>query len=268
MKRETLRHPKTLDLAARLGVERPAALGFLTLLWDFTAEYAIQGDVGKWPNAVIASACDYRADPDSFVEALVKSKWLDEDTMHRVVIHDWPHHCERWVKLKMGKLKLTFLQCYGPIEDSPDDSIEPSIERSPSRDRTEPNQSNPLIPDGRLGGRAVELEEIQVDAPLWTQCLPLMDRISKIVGGGKSLKDSDRELCAKSAIVAVRLFGEPWLDDVLKDMKERREPPQRPWGYFKGAIAKSAARAGNDYYAAQRIVKIPPKFLERPKATA
>lgn len=146
MKRETLRHPKTFDLASRLGIDRARALGILTLLWDFAADSAIQGDVGKWPNGSIARACDWLEDADAFVEALVEAKWLDRSSTHRLVIHDWPHHCERWVHLKMGKLRLTFDSVYGPAERTIEPTLEPSAKPSPPRDRTEPNRSSQCTP--------------------------------------------------------------------------------------------------------------------------
>lgn len=261
MKRETLRHPKTLDLAARLGLDRPAALGTLMLLWDFAAEYAIQGDIGKWPNAVISSACDYRADPDSFVEALIHAKWLDINTTHRLIVHDWPDHCERWVKLKMGKLRIQFLECYGSIGGATDDSVDGSIEATLSRDQTEPIQTLE-IPAGRLGGRAAIVEPITVDSELWNDALPTMQRIASIVEPGRTLKAKDRELCAKAAVIALKRFGNEWLDDVLKDIKDRSEPPDKPWGYFKGALAGSAARAGRDFHAMLRKAHIPDELLQ------
>ena len=53
MKRETLRHPKTYELAAKLGCDRPTVLGYLTLLWDFCGEVAPAGDKGKcWDYAI------------------------------------------------------------------------------------------------------------------------------------------------------------------------------------------------------------------------
>lgn len=162
MKRETLRHPKTYDLASRLKRSRPEVLGFLTLLWDYAADAAPQGDVGKWPNGAIARACDWLDDPDEFVAALVKSKWLDECPKHRLVIHDWADHAERWLKLKLERTGLEIISTErskvpsteastersveGPTE-APQvafpSSTEASIERSPPRDLTKPNLTKP-----------------------------------------------------------------------------------------------------------------------------
>ena len=141
MKRETLRHPKTLDLAARLHAKRPAVLGYLTLLWDFTAEYAPQGNIGKFSDGTIAKACEWEEDPQYFVQALVEAKWLDLDTDHRLLIHDWPDHCERWVKAKLEKYALRFLE--PTAEATVERSVEATVEPSPPRDQTKPILTKP-----------------------------------------------------------------------------------------------------------------------------
>lgn len=113
MKRETMRHPKTFALMGFLGCTRPEALGYLTLLWDYTGDVAIQGDIGKWPNSVISRACDWPGDPDKFVVALTDSDWLDQvDGPSRLLIHDWPHHCQDWVRKKIQRSKLDFDPAY------------------------------------------------------------------------------------------------------------------------------------------------------------
>lgn len=163
MKRETLTHPKTLDLTARLGCERPTALGYLTLLWDFAASTAPRGDVGKWPNGAIARACDWRGDPDVFVKALCDAGWIDSDSEHRLLIHHWADHCERWVKAKLEKLGLRFvvLTTEGTTVRSAVATTEkakvqnvPTAEASPPRDlpyptQTKPNQDTPPPPEGQ-----------------------------------------------------------------------------------------------------------------------
>ena len=89
---EGYRHPKTLDLATMLKIQRLYAVGLLEGLWDFAGDQSPQGNIGKWSNAVIAAACDWPGDPDEFVEALVDSRHLDRCTQHRLVIHDLADH--------------------------------------------------------------------------------------------------------------------------------------------------------------------------------
>jgi len=120
MLRATLRHPKTLDLAARLGCSRPEALGFLELIWDYAREFAPQGDIGKWPDGSIARACDWMEDPEEFIDAMVAAGWLDRDPTHRLMIHDWGDHCERWVKSKLKSLGLSLATPTAPPDNGRD----------------------------------------------------------------------------------------------------------------------------------------------------
>lgn len=117
MKRETLRHPKLYELAACLGCDRPTALGYLALLWDYTGEVAPQGDIGKWTDGAIAMACDWSGEPAHFIDALVLNRWLDRSEPHRLMIHDWPDHCEQWVKKKLDRAEQQFLAEYSPCPD-------------------------------------------------------------------------------------------------------------------------------------------------------
>jgi len=164
MKRETMRHPKTYDLMVRLGCSRPTALGYLTLLWDYTGEVAPQGDIGKWPDGVIAQACDWTGDAIEFVEALVEARWLDrvEDPKVRLLIHDWPEHCERFVKAKLEYAHIPFHPLYfnpappnGLAKKSTDESphptqslrtvcVEPEQNLLTVKPLSNPIQSNPI----------------------------------------------------------------------------------------------------------------------------
>lgn len=109
MKLDALDHPKTLDLAARLGIELPTAIGHLELLWAFTGKKAPQGDVGKWPDGAIARACYWMGRPEAFLLALHESGFIDANPLHRFTIHDWPEHAPRWVKSKLKTLGLSFV---------------------------------------------------------------------------------------------------------------------------------------------------------------
>lgn len=111
MKLEALDHPKTLDFAARLGIELPTAIGHLELLWAFVGKKAPQGDIGKWPDGAIARACYWNADPTVFVTALANAGFIDAHTAYRYVVHDWHEHVPRWVLSKLSRAKLKILNC-------------------------------------------------------------------------------------------------------------------------------------------------------------
>lgn len=109
MKLEALDHPKTMDLAARLNVEMPTAIGYLELLWAFTGKKSPQGNIGKWPDGAIARACYWMGPPQVFIQALTESGFLDADDDFRLIVHDWHEHAPRWVKSKLSTLKLAFI---------------------------------------------------------------------------------------------------------------------------------------------------------------
>ena len=103
MLKQGLTHPKLYDLCSHLGCTRPLAIGYLELLWCFTADHSADGTVGRWPDGSIARACEWTGDAEAFVLALVATGWLDPCESHRLVVHDWTDHCPRWVKAKVAR---------------------------------------------------------------------------------------------------------------------------------------------------------------------
>lgn len=114
MKRETYNHPKTLDLAARLDVPQYAAVGLLGTLWNWVPDYALAGNVGKYPNGTIARSCGWTGDADKFVQALIDAGWLDRDDEHRLIVHDWAQHVENWIRAKAAKANVILLGAAKP----------------------------------------------------------------------------------------------------------------------------------------------------------
>lgn len=156
MKKAGLSHPKTLDLAARLGITRRDAIGLLELFWAYTADYAPQGDVGRWNDGAIAGACEWTGTPSDLTDGLVGARFVDRCSTHRLVVHDWKEHAPRWVHLALGKRKIGFVVATiepsieattePSIEPTVDRSIEPSIEPRPSPSLTSPSLPSPSLP--------------------------------------------------------------------------------------------------------------------------
>lgn len=129
MKLNTLDHPKTFDLADRLGVGLAQTLGHLTLLWAFTGRKAPQGNIGKWPDGAIARACDWQGDSKAFVEALVDAGFVDRHPDHRLLVHHWSDHAERWVRASLKKLGQDFIS--GNTEPTTEPTVVATTEASP-----------------------------------------------------------------------------------------------------------------------------------------
>jgi hypothetical protein len=127
MKRGTPRHPKVMDLAEKLGCGRPEALGYLELLWDFTAEIAPRGDIGRFSDRRIEAALDWfgRGKPaGKLVKALVEAKWIEVDAECRLWVHDWKDHCDEAVKKKLSRAGLSFHEHVPVVSGQCLDSVE------------------------------------------------------------------------------------------------------------------------------------------------
>lgn len=281
MKRETYRHPKTYDLAARLQVDRPAALGRLELLWDYTGDVAPQGDIGKWPNAAIAAACDWSGNPDQFVEALVDAGWLDKVDEYRLVVHDWPDHCQEWVRKKLKRSRLAFLVYYAERktdagetpagEDGADASEVATVSRQyPDRGETAagpcldvfrpiPSNPNPSEPNPSHGFGSDGVGVTPKTAPVaWDEpcrmasalCrelgqLPDGPSIATYSGGVRCLKAETPEDRAFILRLCVRIhqgvIPAKWLADATKSTLKAK--PREPWTYLIRCIENMAAKA-------------------------
>jgi len=119
MKRGTPQHPKMAMLASELSIARYAAVGLLESLWHWAAQYAKDGDIGRYPVAVIASVLGWEGDAEVLLAALIKCRWVDVHTAcaqeaHAVgrqvvrYLHDWHEHAEDAVHLSLARATERF----------------------------------------------------------------------------------------------------------------------------------------------------------------
>lgn len=118
MRRGTADHPKVYALMAELGCELPYAIGMLELLWHWSAKYAPQGDVGRWPDLDIARATGATLQPrrgragaraGQIVAGLTAAGWLDSaPDPWRLVIHDVQVHADNTWRQHLEDLGLTW----------------------------------------------------------------------------------------------------------------------------------------------------------------
>lgn len=108
MKRGTENLLKFQHLQRDLGLAEYEAVGLLQTLWNKTDINCPRGDIGKFSNEDIAVIVDWRRDPDELINALVRRCWIDEHPEHRLIIHDWPAHCENTTHRKVARAKEFF----------------------------------------------------------------------------------------------------------------------------------------------------------------
>ncbi len=116
MKRGTPDHPKTLDLAERLGIEQWGAVGILESIWHFSSRFAVHGDLGKFSDANIARGIGWKGDSELLISALVLSGWLDECQEKRLIVHDWQDHADDAVQKYISRHNSSFPNPKPPIK--------------------------------------------------------------------------------------------------------------------------------------------------------
>ena len=102
-------HPKTLDLQARLGILRYEACGILECLWQWTSQYCPAGDIGRFPDRMIAQGVEWPPDDaERLITAMREAGWIDAHAVRRLIVHDWPEHCNDSVHLYLARRGMTF----------------------------------------------------------------------------------------------------------------------------------------------------------------
>ncbi len=87
-------HRKTSRLADELKLSSAAvdpnmvAVGILIGLWTWAIQNAYDGDLSECSPRTIANACQWKKKPETLVQALIKTGWLDEDMR----LHDWEEY--------------------------------------------------------------------------------------------------------------------------------------------------------------------------------
>ena len=87
-------HPKTTKLADELGLASAAlnpnvlAVGLVVSLWTWAIQNAYNGDLSGCSQRAIAEACLWKKKPETLVNALQKSGFLDADMR----LHDWEEY--------------------------------------------------------------------------------------------------------------------------------------------------------------------------------
>lgn len=141
MKHATPHHPKTRRLKKLIG-EAPLyqVVGLLETLWQFAAEYADDGDLGRYSPEEIADWLEWKGDPAELLEHLVAARWLDRSD-GRLVIHDWQDHCPEFVKKRHSRKKTSAV---GGQRPPPADN---GGQRQPAAANGAQTQPNPTKPN-------------------------------------------------------------------------------------------------------------------------
>lgn len=140
-----LGHPKTRKAARLLGIKRVHLIGHLHALWWWALDYADDGDLSRYEPDVIADACEWEDDPDTFVDALVSAGFLhrDGDALH---VHDWMDYAGRLVQRRKANAQRMRDARAAHVQDTShahDDTCEAIQDNQTVTDQTQPNRNEP-----------------------------------------------------------------------------------------------------------------------------
>ncbi len=114
MKRGTPAHPKMKRLARRLEIPLTQAIGIMEVLWHFARDFAPQGDIGRFSDEDLAEAVGWEPGRASgLILALLEERWLDPSERYRLLVHDWSEHAEDYVRKKLHREGLNFIEDIG-----------------------------------------------------------------------------------------------------------------------------------------------------------
>ena len=256
MRLDGLEHPKVLELAARLGVSRPAAIGHLELLWAFVGKLAPQGNVGKYGDGAIAGAALWDGNAAYFVDVLLITRLFDECGTHRLLVHDWADHCPSWVRAKLKKAHLPIITtATPPREPTRVATIEATLMASP-RARAFPSEAKRREAYPRLATATATIHATAVGAPAPTDSAPPArapdwDYVGKVpgtIGDGERMRafDAIRAAYPKKSgrghnwILAERAWGK-LIDEGTTDVATLHKAVERYAAFVTGGGVSSDA---------------------------
>jgi hypothetical protein len=101
------------SLAKLLKIRLPEAVGIMEMLWHHANQHTPQGDIGSLPDEAVAEAVAWDRKPEILIDALVSSRWIERNEEFRLILHDWPDHCEQSSVKWLEYNHKSFLPIYG-----------------------------------------------------------------------------------------------------------------------------------------------------------
>ncbi len=108
MKRGATEHPKFRKLARLMGQPTYVAIGLMESLSHWAVKFAPDSAIGKFEDDEIADGVGWASEPSAMMEMLVAAGFVDAHSSHRLVIHDWPEHCDNATQMALARAHRWF----------------------------------------------------------------------------------------------------------------------------------------------------------------
>ena len=109
--RAVLDHPKFNRLKALLKANKCSTLGYLEGLWHFTGRFTPNGNItagGKYSVEDIEAWLEWDGAEGALIAAMVRARWIDDDPVHGLIVHDWHVHADDATKLALKRREVPF----------------------------------------------------------------------------------------------------------------------------------------------------------------
>lgn len=157
------RHPKRVDLAARMKWSKPESIGRLHLLWWWVVDFAEDGNLQKYNDAQIAEAmCVDIANSGDLVKALVAARWLERTPYFRV--RNWWSYSGRFLQVRYKNSPAKWQEIQRLYADEP---IKTPADNPPNNPPKPHNQHNITNQPNQEGARARDGSECFAERPSW-----------------------------------------------------------------------------------------------------
>lgn len=144
-------HPKTRKLARILDISKPTTIGHLHCFWWWALDYADDGDLSRFDSLDIAIGAEWDGDPDEFLQALIRSGFVDDDD--GLSIHDWWDYAGKLIERRRANAKRMreARARQSDAEIDSDSARAENVQRTqrarverPTNQPTEPDQTEPF----------------------------------------------------------------------------------------------------------------------------
>lgn len=249
--RAVIDHPKFTRLKSLLKLNRACTLGYLEALWHFCGRFTPQGNIGKYSIEDIESWVEWDGEEGALVAAMVKARWLDEDPVHGLIVHDWHKHADDATRHALKRAGLNFTvstvsaECPDTVEtpsghsrDTVGDSATPSGLPEPEPEPVPEPVPVPEPEPGGAGGGVPPSLALVVNEPPWFENHPdtvlarIMPPLLACRSGGKQVfvPESFSEgpmlrLCERLRRIAPDIES---VDLLLEDLAEKCSRHSKP----------------------------------------
>jgi hypothetical protein len=210
-------HPKLQQFAAELQVSDPAAVGHLHYLWWWCIDYADDGDLSRYSDAVVAKAARWPGDGAEFVRGMCNAQLMHEDR----TLHDWYDYAGKLIaRRQKNKLRMCSARA-AHVQDTCGATL-PTLPTNPTSAReAKPVDKSPAPVDksepGKEGTKEKQKQWCQVQPLVNLRGLLLVDDWAATRGtGSAAAKASLDELARRTCYECSRVAAPATCRDIAK----------------------------------------------------